>query len=83
MQERDTVTPIQMVPSSYARLGFPSIKEVNLQQKEELEEGKSEQQAGSNGNGKKKQKSLFAQQFGEMPLSTFDIVDKREGVSFS
>lgn len=70
-----------MVPSSYARLGFPSVKEVDLQQRDKSEEGNSGQQTGSKGNEKKKKKSLFAQQFGEMPLSVFGIVDEREGVS--
>ena len=82
-QERDTVTPIQMAPSSYAQLGFPTIKEVDLRQRDESDEGKSGLQTASPGGGKerKKKKSLFAKQFGEMPLSVFGMVDQREGVS--
>ena len=81
-QERDTVAPIQLVPWHYARLGFPSIQEVDHQQGDEAEEGKGELEDVSQGSAKeRKKKSLFAKQLGEMPLSMFGMVDGREQVS--
>ena len=65
---------------SYAQLGFPSIQEVDLQQKDVVEEENSGVQVAGQGSGKKK-KSLFAKQLGEMPLSMFGMVDGREQVS--
>lgn len=70
-----------MAPSSYARLGFPTIKEVDLRQRDESDERKSGLQTANPGGGKERKKSLFAKQFGEMPLSVFGMVDRREGVS--
>ena len=64
---------------SYAQLGFPSIQEVDLQQKDAVEEENSGVQVAGQGSGKKK--SLFAKQLGEMPLSMFAMVDRREQVS--
>lgn len=65
---------------SYARLGFPSIQEVDLQQQKDVEEKESGGvQVAGHGSGKKK--SLFAKQLGEMPLSMFGMVDRREQVS--
>lgn len=81
-QERDTVAPIQVVPWHYARLGFPSIQEVDHQQGDEAEEGKGELGDASQGSAKeRKKKSLFAKQLGQMPLSMFGMVDGRNQVS--
>ena len=65
---------------SYARLGFPSIQEVDLQQKDAAEKENGGVQVAGQGSGKKK-KSLFAKQLGEMPLSMFGMIDVRDQVS--